>query len=349
MLVFYLHILLFTFIWYITLCFNLSPGQIGLLMGLQLSNGHLPFLFTFYFERDFVGFIIDWGIVVFDFNVLVLEVLKCALRVPCWLANCRAVPTLLSELALHLHSGRMGWVIVFNSEKVCLTIFTMVGKDLSGIRIRCSSLLLVLASFLGYGRASVPAHILRAYLHISIHWALLLGPEEARVVLCEVFLLSVAHLATHDKSRAQLNGLGLYEARVREIITLAIWIKFCWWWLYAGRHEWIPVIFLHTRGSVKFQSTHAGALSGRAHCSWDLSWAINIRLRWFLLWSDMAREWLRNSSWRWFQSIALVFTICGNGRLHFFIYETIRLWLVTHEASCSCLVCSSTSVLVNWW
>ena len=239
---------------------------------------------------------------------------------------------------------------MFNSEKVCLTIFTVVGKDLSSVRIRCSSLLLVLAAFLGLGRASVGAHILRSHLHISIDWALFLGAQEARVVLCQVFLLAMAHLASHYESRAQLDGLGLYEARVRLIVTFAVWIEFCWWWLYAGRHEWITVIFLHARGSVKFKRSHSGALSGRAHCSWDLSWAIDIRLRWFFLWSsDMTREWLRNSPWRWLQSIALVFTICSYGRLHFFIYETILLWLVTGQTCCNCLVCSSATVLINWW
>ena len=106
---------------------------------------------------------------VFHFYVLILEVLERALRVPCWLTDRSAVPPLLGELALHLHSGRMSRVIVFNSEKVCLTIFAVVGKDLSSVRIRCSSLLLVLAAFLGLGRASVGAHILRSHLHISIY------------------------------------------------------------------------------------------------------------------------------------------------------------------------------------
>ena len=83
-----------------------------------------------------------------------------------------------------------------------MTIFTVVSKDLSGVRIRCSSLLLVLAALLGLDSASVAVHFLRSHLHIRIHRALLLGAQEARVVLSKVLLLSMAHLATHDDSRA---------------------------------------------------------------------------------------------------------------------------------------------------
>ena len=72
---------------------------------------------------------------------------------------------------------------MLNSEKVSLAIFAMVCKNLSSVCIRCSSLLLELATFLRLSSASVTVHILRAHLHISIHRALLLGAEKARVVL----------------------------------------------------------------------------------------------------------------------------------------------------------------------
>ena len=111
---------------------------------------------------------------------------------------------------------------MFDSEEVLMTVFAVVGKDLTSICIRCSSLLLELAALLGLDRASITAHILRAHLHISLHRALLLGAEQARVVFGEVLLLAMAHLTPHDDSWAQLDGLGLYEARIRKKIFLAI-------------------------------------------------------------------------------------------------------------------------------
>jgi len=56
-------------------------------------------------------------------------------------------------------------------------------------------------------------------VHVGVNRTLLLRSEQTRVVFGQVFLLSSAHLATHDETRTQLDRLWLYEARGRVILS----------------------------------------------------------------------------------------------------------------------------------
>ena len=58
-------------------------------------------------------------------------------------------------------------------------------------------------------------------LHVGVDAALLLVPEQARVVLSKVFLLAVADLTAHDNTWAELDRLRIDEARTCGILTLA--------------------------------------------------------------------------------------------------------------------------------
>ena len=72
-----------------------------------------------------------------------------------------------------------------------------------------------------------------AHMHIGINWALFLGAKQAGVVLGEIFLLTLAHLAAHDETRAKLHGLWIDDLSAGIVILLAHTFQCVWRWLHA--------------------------------------------------------------------------------------------------------------------
>ena len=64
-------------------------------------------------------------------------------------------------------------------------------------------------------------------LHVGVHWALLLRPQQASVVFSQVLLLARADLWAHDETWAELDGLRVYKARLGRVLVVVIAIGPC--------------------------------------------------------------------------------------------------------------------------
>ena len=67
-----------------------------------------------------------------------------------------------------------------------------------------------------------------AQVHIGINRVLFLGAKQACVVLGEIFLLTLAHLAAHDETRAKLHGLWIDDLSAGIVILLAHTFQGVW-------------------------------------------------------------------------------------------------------------------------
>lgn len=102
--------------------------------------------------------------------------------------------------------------IVFDRQQILGTVLPMHLAGVRGVRLRSNFFLSLLTRRLTDRSAAIELFI-RTHCHVGVDRVLIFCSKQARVVLGEVTLLPLTHLAAHDEARAQLHGLRVEETR----------------------------------------------------------------------------------------------------------------------------------------